>query len=195
VITITGKVVTITNETINPIGPWLVTASNELVTITNQAGQFYDIIMDGPVEFQASKPVQVAQFANGCFFDSTTPDWNGSTEGDPSEILLPPTGHYLETNIVATGPAQVSNSPWPPIGFDKNYLNIIVVQSATTNTLVNGFHVAATNFVAIGTSGYFGAQIQVTNGVYKVTSSQPVGVEIYGFGPADAYGYFGGVVK
>jgi hypothetical protein len=33
------------------------------------------------------------------------------------------------------------------------------------------------------------------SGVHTVTSSQPVGVEVYGFGLFDAYGYFGGVVK
>jgi hypothetical protein len=75
-------------------------------------------------------------------------------------------------------------------------LNIIVAQSATNSTSVDGSIVAATNFVAIGTSGYYGAQIVVTNsGVHTVTSSQPVGVEVYGFGPYDAYGYFGSVVK
>ena len=59
----------------------------------------------------------------------------------------------------------------------------------------------ATNFVAIGTSGYYGAQIIVTNAVgtnattHTVISSQPVGVEFYGFTLWDAYGCFGGVVK
>jgi hypothetical protein len=44
--------------------------------------------------------------------------------------------------------------------------------------------------------GLFAAQITVTNtGVHTVSSSQPVGVEVYGWGKADAYGYFGGVVK
>jgi hypothetical protein len=55
--------------------------------------------------------------------------------------------------------------------------------------------VAATNFLAIGTSGFFGAQIPVTNGVWKVTSSQPVDVEVYGFSFRDAYGCFGGIIK
>lgn len=60
----------------------------------------------------------------------------------------------------------------------------------------DGVTVVATNFVAIGGSGYYGAQVAVTNnGEHKMTSSQPVGVEIYGFGAHDAYGYFGGVVK
>jgi hypothetical protein len=98
----------------------------------------------------------------------------------------------LTTNTVIT--------PTPPLdssaSFTENYLNVITAQSAITNTLVDGSHIAATNFVAIGSSGYYGAQITLTNsGVHKVTSSQPVGVEVYGFGNHDAYGYFGGVVK
>ena len=70
-----------------------------------------------------------------------------------------------------------------------------MAQSAITNTLLDGSILAATNFVAIGSSGYYGAQVSVTNGTHEVTSSRPVGVEVYGFGPYDAYGYFGGVVK
>ena len=58
----------------------------------------------------------------------------------------------------------------------------------------------ATNFVPIGTSGYYGAQRPLTNDVFgatthTVTSSQPIGVQVYGFGYTDAYAYFGGLVK
>ncbi len=80
--------------------------------------------------------------------------------------------------------------------FAVNWLNIIVAQSAITNTLVDGSPLAATNFVPIGTSGYSGTRYSLTNtGPHTVSSSQPVGVEVYGFGEYDAYGYFGGVVK
>ncbi len=69
-------------------------------------------------------------------------------------------------------------------------------QVALTNTLVDGLTVDPTNFVPIGTSGYYGAQLAVTNsGAHTVTSSQPVGVQVYGWGIPDAYGYFGGMVK
>ena len=72
--------------------------------------------------------------------------------------------------------------------FAEHYLNLIVSQSATNSTWVDGSLVAATNYVAIGTSGYRGAQITVTNsGAHTVTSSQPVGVEAYGWGNYDAY--------
>jgi hypothetical protein len=62
-------------------------------------------------------------------------------------------------------------------------------------TWLDGYAVAATNFLAIGDSGYFGARLPVTNGTHIVTSSQPVGVQVYGFDYTDAYGYFGGMVK
>jgi hypothetical protein len=163
--------------------------TNGVVAGTTNAGEYLDFILDGPVEFRANHPIQVAQFAKGGDFDYA--------EGDPCEILLPPTGRYLQTNIVFTLPPYGYNTTGD---FDQNYLNIIVPQSALTNTLVDGSTVDATNFVPIGTSGYYGAQIPRTNDLYEatthtVTSSQPVGVEVYGFGEYDAYGYFGGIVR
>jgi hypothetical protein len=86
-------------------------------------------------------------------------------------------------------------APINDIGLDEHYLNLIVAHSGITNVSVDGSTIAAANFVAIGTSGYYGAQWPVTNGVHTVTGSLPVGVEVYGFGLNDAYGYFGGLVK
>lgn len=185
VVSITGTVVTITNASGD--GPWLVTKSNEVLTVTNDAGVPYDIIVEGPIVFQASQPIQVAQFGNGEEYDHGAP----SFEGDQCEILLPPTGHYLLTNTVVTTPNDNTNGD-----FDENVLNVIVPQSAITNTFVDTVRLAATNFVAIGTSGYYGTQFMVTNsGTHRVTSSRPVEVQVYGWGNCDAYSYFGGWVK
>jgi hypothetical protein len=164
--------------------------TNEIITTNLDAGRFVDLILDGPVEFQANRPIQVAHLANGTEFDNAVNAQGRANEGDPCEILLPPTGHYLMTNIVYTLTNDNTNGD-----FDENFLNLIAAESAITNTLVDGLHIATTNFVAIGDSGYYGAQIPVTNGVHTVTSSRPIGVEVYGWGEYDAYGYFGGVVK
>jgi hypothetical protein len=187
VITITGTVVTIVDETSLP---WTVTTSNEVVVVTTNAGQFYDIKLDGPAEFRASQPIQVAQFANGFATDS-----QGVWTGDPCEVLLPPTGRYLQTNIVFSLPNDDLTGD-----FYENHVNIIVPQTALTNTWLDGSAVDATNFVPIGTSGYYGAQLPLTNDgsgatTHTVTSSQPIGVQAYGFGYTDAYSYFGGLVK
>ena len=170
------RVLAATNDT--------VVYTNGVLAGINGAGECLDLIMDGPVEFRASHPIQVAQFANGEEFDY-------ASNGDPGEILLPPAGHYLLTNILFALPNDSITGD-----FATNYLNIIVPQLALTSTRVDGSTVDATNFVSIGTSGYYGARITVAGGaVHTVTSSQPVGVQVYGFGTFDAYGYFGGVVK
>jgi IgGFc binding protein len=165
--------------------PGTLTTNYETVTSNLTAGQSCDIIVDGPVWFQANQPIQVAQFANGGDFDH--PD---TGEGDPCEILLSPAGRYLTTSVVVAPPYDGVTGD-----FDENFLNLIVPQSATNSTYVGSSLISPTNFVAIGASGYYGAQVSVTNGVHTVTSSQPVGVEAYGWGFYDAYGYFDGMVK
>jgi len=190
VLTVTGQVVTV--QSWGP--PAIVTKTNETLTVPLTNGVPFDIILDGPVQFQANQPIQVAHFGNGNYFDYLTNSEGVVGECDPCEILLPPVGHWLETNIVVT---LTNDLPNQVIGdFDENFLNLIVPQPATTNTVVDGQTVAATNFTAIGISGYYGAQIAVTNsGPHTVSSSQPVDVEAYGWGLQDAYSYLGDIVK
>jgi hypothetical protein len=107
---------------------------------------------------------------------------------DSCEHLLPTAGHYLTANNIVTPDNATTD-------ITTHYLNVIVLQSATNRTYVNVSVVAASNFVAIGTSGYYGAQVPISAGTNTVTSSQSVGVEVYGWGITDAYGYLGGVVK
>jgi IgGFc binding protein len=195
VVTITGTVATVTSE--NYPNPWQVTTTNETLTVTLQAGEFFETNMDGPAQFQSTQPIQVAQFANGAGFDDATNAEGGYYEGGPCYVLLPPVGHYLAVNTVATGtPVEFSINEWPgPAGFDENYLNLIVSSSGTNSTYVDGSLVVSTNFVPMWTSGYYGAQVSVTNGTHTVTSSQPVEVQTYGWANLDAYGYFGGMTK
>jgi hypothetical protein len=185
-VTITGTVVT---------GyPGTLTTNYETLTTNLVPGAFCDLILEGPAQFQGTRPIQVAQFANGMTYDRTG-------YGDPSELLLPPTGFYLNSYTVATPSQSDVNTNFIPVrGYDgplfyTNYLNLIVPQSAINTTLVDGVPVAATNFMAIVGSGYYGAQIPVLYGAHTVNSSQPVEVQVYGWDFADAYGYFGGVVK
>jgi hypothetical protein len=191
IVTISGVVVTV----ISYGPPWTVTTNYETLTTNLTAGVPCDLILDGPVQFQSTKPIQVAQFANGCYFDTgTNADGTPAYEGDPCEILLPPTGQWMNSYTVYT---STNDEPNQTIGdFDEDFMNLIVIQSATNSTYVDGSLVVATNYIAIGSSGYYGAQIMITNsGAHTVTSSQPVEVQVYGWGIADAYSYFGDIVK
>ncbi len=160
-------------------------SANGTVVTNLAAGSNYEAELQGPVQFQSTKPIQVAQFANGNFFDYTVAE-----EGDPCETLLPPTGYYSTSYAIYSPPNDNVTGD-----FNENFVNIIVPQSATNVTLMDGVLVTATNFVPILNSGYYSAQISVTNGVHTVNSSQPIEVQVYGWGAEDAYSYFGGLVK
>ncbi|MGP8237704.1 MAG: IgGFc-binding protein [Limisphaerales bacterium] len=185
------RVLCATNTTV------VITTTNGVLTNNLAAGQPYDAILDGPVQFQASNPIQVAQFALGG--DDTNYLVQGI--GDPCEILLPSTGHYLTSCTVA-----IQTNDYVTGDFDTNFLNVIIPQSAIATTIMDG--VAITNFAPlanfeqVGSSDYSAARIPVAPGsTHAISSSQPVEVEVYGFAvPSlahpygeDAYGYIGGL--
>jgi len=59
------RVLTATNNT--------VVSTNGVAAGTIQAGHFLDLLIEGPVQFQGSQPIQVAHFANGTDFDGLRP--------------------------------------------------------------------------------------------------------------------------
>ena len=73
VVSISGTVVTITNETINLYGPWLVSKTNEtlVVTITN-AGAFFETIWTGRRNFRPINPFKWRSSLMEQYFDTGT---------------------------------------------------------------------------------------------------------------------------
>jgi hypothetical protein len=136
------------------------------------------------VEFRADHPIQVAQIAQGAVTDTNGPD--GNPIGDPCEILLPPTGHYLTAYTVAIPDYIENQQPF------ENFVNLVVPQSALSTALLDHTNIAANNFLPIGNSGYSAARIPVVPGTHTLSSSQPMEVEVYGFGFCDIYGFIGG---
>jgi hypothetical protein len=173
------RILSVTNTTV------IITTTNGVVTNALQAGQPYDAILDGPVEFQADNPIQVAQISQGAVTDTNGPGIN--PVGDPCEILLPPTGHYLTAYTVAV--PYYSDKFTQPF---ENFVNLVVPQSAISTALLDTTNISADNFLPIGKSGYSAARLPVTPGTHNLSSSQPMEVEVYGFGFCDIYGFIGG---
>jgi len=148
---------------------------NGTLVATLQQGHFFDTILGVPAVFEGSNPIQVAQFSNGATWDNST--------GDPFEFLLPPTGKYLQAYTVPT-----------PDGFNS-FFNLFVDQSALNTTFVDGQQVPPASFQQIGASSYFGTQWSVSEGSHVISSSKPVGIQVYGFGFYDGYGYIGGLSR
>ncbi|MCE5299912.1 MAG: hypothetical protein LLG37_03435 [Spirochaetia bacterium] len=136
-------------------------------------GYYGEVIISGAGNLTADKRVQLMQYANGTDYDGNT--------GDPFMMTVQPVEQYLSDYTIGE-----------PAGFTDNYLNIAAPASAVGIAAVDGTPIAAGSWIAVGTSGYYATRVLVDAGTHYITSPDPVGVTVYGFGYRDAYGYPGG---
>jgi hypothetical protein len=151
---------------------------NGTLVATLNAGEHYAQEVEGPSEWTSDKPIQLAQFSNSSTYDETT--------GDPFMITIPPYSQF-ETSYTITTPVN-SNTTF------ENYVNLVVPKSAVGLVEIDGTPVPASEYKAIGTSDFEGAQVDLTPGSHVITGNgEPFGAFMYGFSEYNGYGYFGGM--
>jgi len=141
---------------------------------TLNKGQVHQQNIQGQSTVTADKPILVAQYSNGTTFDNVT--------SDPFMMLVSPTEQFLSDYTFTT----------PASGFGENFVNVVTPTAAVADVKLDGATVPAGDFTPIGSTGYSGAQLDLTLGSHTVTSSKPLGIYVYGFDQADSYGYPGG---
>ena len=158
----------------------LATENNTTVTINGTAqspinkGNYIQTNITNSSIIEADKPILVAQYSNGTTADNVT--------SDPFMMLIPPLEQFLANYTMAT----------PSAGFTGHHVNLIAPNSVVGTLTMDGSPVNSSNFTAIGSSGFSGAQLTVSAGSHTFNASLPFGAFQYGFGQADSYGYPGG---
>jgi RHS repeat-associated protein len=97
-------------------------------------------------------------------------------------MLVPPHEQFLNSYTIAA----------PTVGFDTNYVNVVIASSVVGSVELDGLPISAGLFVPIGGSGLSGAQVPIAPGAHHLEGPHPFGVFSYGFDIDDAYGYTGG---
>ncbi|MFM2005131.1 MAG: hypothetical protein RLZZ09_786, partial [Pseudomonadota bacterium] len=119
---------------------------NGAVVATLNKGQFHEQIIEVSSVITSSAPVLVAQYANGSQYDEAL--------GDPFEMLIPPFEQFLTKYTVST----------PADGFEINYANLVVSNAEVGNVKMDGVAIPAASYSPIGSSGFSGAQVAITQG-------------------------------
>jgi hypothetical protein len=136
-------------------------------------------LLVGPIEedfrVTADKPVLVAHYLQG---QSSV----HSGAGDPSMAIAVPLAQYRDNYIFS-----VSKT------YDLNYVNIVAPSGATV--LLDDVAVPASEFIAIGGTGYGVARHPLPDGqeVFRIKSSYAFGILVYGYGKFTSYMYPGGL--
>ena len=149
---------------------------NGVVVANLNAGQFYETILGSNTysRITSNNPILLGQYSRSSEADGVT--------SDPFFSLVPPDEQFLSSYVVSAGTPNI------PI----NFLNITSPTSNTGNVLLNGLSVDASAWTVIPGTTFSGARISIPNGIHTVSSIQPIGLLVYGFGSFDSYGYLGG---
>jgi hypothetical protein len=148
-------------------------------------GQFHERIINSSAVITSDQPILVAQYSNSCQFDSPC----GPADGDPFMMLIPPFEQFLGQYTVSTPDEAGDTTPQ----FPANFVNVVAPSAAVGAITLDGTAIPPASFTAIGSSGFSGAQVPLSQGSHSLSGPLPFGAFIYGFGSFDSYGYPGGL--
>ena len=153
--------------------------------LIRRAGTTWDMpLTDEGRSIETDKPVLVSILDRSTFRGGPITDPFPS--GDPSLTILPPTEQYLREYLV------VSIEPETQEPFYQNhYLTLLTSMEADGLASIDG--VPAGPLTEIRGSGFGYVTVPVAEGQHVIESDSLVGVIAYGYGPAESYGYTGGM--
>jgi RHS repeat-associated protein len=151
---------------------------NGQLAATINKGQWLERLIKVPTEVITTKPILVAQYSTGIFFDPPA-----SGKADPFLMIVPPYSQFLNHYTITT----------PPTGFAFNWVNVVAPTAAAGSITLDGTPIPAASFTPIGISGFSGAQVAITVGTHNLDGPSAFGVFTYGYNQDEGYGYPGGM--
>ena len=154
----------------------------------------YQSVLTTPQVISSNKSILVAQYkkTSGTNTSAGT-DYNG----DPFMMLVPPSDQFQDNyRFVSIQAVNYANNFLYINGYEQQFTTIVMPNSAVANTRLDGQLVeliAGSNAVPIPGTNFSYIWVRVGDGVHTVTSSERVGIYVYGYGRANSYGYVGGM--
>lgn len=147
------------------------------------AGKYWDLPLTTALDIVSTQPVLVT------IIDRSANRGGGNTRrsGDPSLILMPPVEQYLNAYRVANAEPQAVGAPV----FTQHQITCVVPISAVASLTIDGAPSPAPT--AIPGTSYAYVHMNVAAGQHEVLCDSAFGIVVYGYGPAESYGYTGGM--
>ncbi len=149
-------------------------------------GEIYEDVLTTPKHIKANAPIMAAGYkrSSGLTVHSTT------FRGDPLLQIIPTTNQYAESYRFITIQAYENGK----IVYDEQYITIIAESDNIPSLRLNGNPVKKNIFKPILGSTYQYAHIKVGDGAHSLKGDKPFGLLVCGYGYANSYGYFCGVI-
>lgn len=141
-----------------------------------QSGKFYETILRAPSLIKASHPIEVAQFSNSEM-------WDKVEDADPFMTMLSP-NEQMQTRVTFNAFASKVIKAY--------YLNVLVHTKWKTEVLLDGKSIDSSLKIVKSAPDYSYAQIKIASGAHSLIADRGFIAYVYGYGPAESYGYSAG---
>ncbi|MFZ9814196.1 MAG: hypothetical protein ACO3EO_02815 [Candidatus Kapaibacteriota bacterium] len=156
---------------------------------TLNAGQYFTGRLTKASEVHSDKPFMVAQYKKTSSTGNT-----GLANSDPFMMMIPPYEQFLPSYRFISAQAVQLNSNFERVKvYNFQYVNVVAPETVIDKVVLDGATVSQSQFSRIGGTRFFYATIPVTDGVHNISAPEPIGIYVYGYGPANSYGYIGGM--
>ena len=151
-------------------------------------GQYLEKRIEEAGTVSATGPILVA------VYKKTSNDAGSSYISDPFMMIIPPEEQFIDScKLINIQAYEIQDNLQFQKVYQEHYITLIVPSNALTTTKIDGATVAPNLFVKIPNSNYYYAHVSVSEGKHSVSSTVPIGVYAFGYGPANSYGYIGGM--
>ena len=157
---------------------------NGIPAASLQGGQTYTAALTEPTIVTATQPILCA------IIDRSAGRGSGTRNGDPSMLVVPPTEQFLSAyTCISIEPNP--NDPSKQPAFNEHFLTLIAPLDAEASLRVDGQSVPTLRQIPTTSFGY--THVPVQQGTHRAECDKPFGIVAYGYGPAESYGYTGGM--
>ncbi|MCX6145942.1 MAG: IgGFc-binding protein, partial [Candidatus Kapabacteria bacterium] len=165
--------------------------NGDLVTMLN-AGEYFEGVLDQIYQVESSGPILVAEYKKSS--DDGLGGNNTFNYGDPFMVLVPPKEQFSRIyRCVNAQVYDIANNGGVEASFREQYVTLVAPDLALSSVKIDGVPVQLNQFQKIYKSGYSVVTAKVKDGTHDITCDEEVGIFIYGYGPANSYGYIGGM--
>ena len=153
------------------------------------AGEFFTGNLSRAAEVYSDKPFMVAQYKK----TSTTENMN-LANSDPFMMMIPPFEQFLPSyRFISAQAVQLNSEGDRTKVYNYQYVNVVAPELALDSVVLDGVRISKNSFSRIGKTKFFYATLSISDGVHNIGAGYPIGIYVYGYGPANSYGYIGGM--
>lgn len=160
--------------------------------ITLNKGEFFEEAINEEYNINSDKPILVATFKKS----STTQ--GDLFDGDPFMMIIPTAELYLNDytffSVQAYELIQTGISSRYVKVYNNQYVTIIIQEQFVNSLVLDGQSINPNLFKTIPQTDYVYAHIEdIGDGTHNISAAANFGIYIFGIGPANSYGYVGGM--